>query len=103
MDKRIMIGQKLVTGLPGTVVTDEFIQLVKEHKVGNVILFARNIESPQQLRKLCADLQELILKETGIPAFITIDQEGGAVTRLPEECAIVPCAMALASTGKVEK
>ena len=102
MDKRIMIGQKLVTGLPGTVVTDEFIQLVKEHKVGNVILFARNIESPQQLRKLCADLQELILKETGIPAFITIDQEGGIVSRLGAPATVVPGAMGAAATNKPE-
>lgn len=99
MDKRIMIGQKLVTGLPGTVVTDEFIQLVKEHKVGNVILFARNIESPAQLRKLCQDLQDLILKETGIPAFITIDQEGGITSRLGAPATVVPGAMGAAATG----
>lgn len=99
MDKSIMIGQKLVTGLPGTEVTDEFIQLVKEHKVGNVILFARNIESPEQLRRLCQELQELILKETGIPAFITIDQEGGITSRLGAPATVVPGAMGAAATG----
>ena len=102
MDRRIMIGQKLVTGLPGTEVTEEFIQLVKEHKVGNVILFARNIASPAQLRNLCADLQELIQKETGIPAFITIDQEGGITSRLGAPATVIPGAMGTAATGKPE-
>ena len=95
-------GQRFVAGFEGTTIPDDFKQLVRTHKVGNVILFKRNVENAQQLKKLCDDLQELIMAETGLPAFITIDQEGGAVTRLPDECAIVPCAMALASTGNVE-
>lgn len=102
MDRRIMIGQKLVTGLPGYEITDEFRQLVKEHKVGNVILFARNIQSPAQLRQLCADLQDLIQAETGFPAFITIDQEGGNTSRLGAPATVVPGAMGLAATGNPE-
>jgi beta-N-acetylhexosaminidase len=95
-------GQRFVAGFHGTTIPEDFQELVRKYKVGNVILFKRNVESAQQLKKLCDDLQALIMAETGLPAFITIDQEGGAVTRLPEECAITPCAMALASTGNVE-
>lgn len=95
-------GQRFVAGFHGTTIPEDFQELVRKHKVGNVILFKRNVESVQQLKKLCDDLQELIMQETGLPAFITIDQEGGAVTRIPEECPIVPGTMALASTGNVE-
>ena len=42
------------------------------------ILFARNIESPDQVRALCAELREAVGRE----AVITIDQEGGRVQRL---------------------
>jgi len=42
------------------------------------ILFARNIETPQQVRKLCADLRDSV----GRDALIFIDQEGGRVQRL---------------------
>lgn len=42
------------------------------------ILFARNIESPDQVRALCAELREAV----GRKAVITIDQEGGRVQRL---------------------
>ena len=80
------IGQRLVTGFPGTVLTPELVQVVKEYKIGNIILFRENIASADQLRTLCADLQTLIRSETGHDAFIMIDQEGGAVTRLPESC-----------------
>ncbi len=93
------IGQRLVGGFPSTTMSDAFINAVKEYKIGNVILFRENIESAPQLKKLCADIQELITKETGYPAFITIDQEGGVVTRLPESLANIPGAMAMAATG----
>ena len=93
------IGQRLVTGFPGTALTPELVQVVKEYKIGNIILFRENIASADQLRTLCADLQTLIRSETGHDAFIMIDQEGGAVTRLPESCINVPGSMALAATA----
>lgn len=101
-DIRFMIGQHLVAGFQGTRVPEELVKAVREHKIGNVILFAHNVESAGQLKQLCADIQELMLREVGVPAFITIDQEGGAVSRLPKECAVVPSAMAVASTGNTD-
>ena len=87
MTLREKIGQMFVCGFPGTVMSDEFIEMVKTYKIGNVILFKHNIENLMQMKKLCSDIQSLIQQETGYPAFITIDQEGGAVSRLmsPEQ------------------
>lgn len=79
--------------------SQDFIRLVKEYKLGNVILFQRNIESMTQVKKLCADIQRLVKKETGHCAFIAIDQEGGTVTRLSKDACNVPGAMAVAATG----
>lgn len=79
--------------------SQDFIRLVKEYKLGNVILFQRNIESMTQVKKLCADIQRLVKKETGHCAFIAIDQEGGTVTRLSKDACNVPGAMAVATTG----
>lgn len=93
------IGQRLVGGFPGTEMSEEFIRLVKEYKIGNVILFQHNVESSEQLIRLCRSVRELITRETGRRPFITIDQEGGGVTRLPQEAVNVPGAMALAATG----
>ncbi|MGI5102070.1 glycoside hydrolase family 3 protein [Treponema vincentii] len=93
------IGQMFACGFPGTEMPEDFIALVKKYKVGNVILFKHNIKSLAQLKALCADIQALITAETGHSAFITIDQEGGAVSRLAEDYYNVPGAMALAATG----
>jgi len=96
------IGQRLMTGFPGLEMSEEFIQAVKEHKIGNVILFRENVRDNEQLKKLCADIQTLIRAETGHSAFIAVDQEGGIVTRLREDGVNVPGAMALGATEDPE-
>lgn len=93
------IGQMMVAGFPAGELREEMTGLVREHKVGNVILFSHNIKSRDQLRALCDSIQRLVKEETGEYAFITIDQEGGVVRRLPEESVNIPGAMALAQTG----
>lgn len=94
-----MAGHKLVAGFEGTTLPSSMIHLVREHKVSNVILFRRNVESRKQLRDLCENIQTLVQQETGAPALITIDQEGGAVSRLPQEYTVFPSQMAIAASG----
>ncbi|MCL2480008.1 MAG: beta-N-acetylhexosaminidase, partial [Treponema sp.] len=93
------IGQRFALGFSGTSVSGELRRLVSKYKIGNVILFAHNLENAVQARALCDDIQELVRSETGYPAFIAIDQEGGSVVRLPADMANVPGAMALAASG----
>ena len=100
MNERIAIGQHLFTGFPGPRLTPEFALRMRESKIGNIILFAHNVGTPEQLKGLCADIQALVMEATGYPAFIAIDQEGGAVSRLGKDCTVVPGAMAVAATGK---
>ena len=76
MDLRGKVGQRLVFGFPGTSVPADFAAMVREYKIGNVILFRYNIESMEQLARLCGEIQTLVRGATGHPAFITIDQEG---------------------------
>lgn len=96
------IGQRLIAGFPGTEMNEEFIELVKKYKVSNVILFKHNVVNKEQLTKLCADIQKLVKEETGHPALIGADQEGGVVTRLPADCVNIPGAMAIAASNKLE-
>ncbi len=95
------VGQRFAVGFPSAEISEDFVQLVKEYKIGNVILFKENIVDNQQLRQLCQEIQKLIRTETGYPAFITIDQEGGVVSRLGDDAAVVPSAMAISATGNV--
>ncbi|MVB10755.1 Beta-hexosaminidase [Caprobacter fermentans] len=92
-------GQRVMTGLAGTTPDPDFISMVREYQISNVILFRRNIENRSQLARLCGEIQDLILSETGSRALIAIDQEGGTVTRLPSDSVNIPGAMAIAATG----
>lgn len=72
------IGQLLLTGVPGPELDPETAARFKRLQPGGFILFGRNIKHPEQLRKLIDDLCDL----SEIEPFITIDQEGGRVSRL---------------------
>ncbi len=98
-EERIQIGQRLSAGFQGLTIPPEYAELVKRHKVGNAILFRRNVESFEQLKKLCADLRELVLGETGQEPFIMLDEECGRVSRLAHVAAPTPCAMAIGASG----
>ncbi|MGH2382692.1 MAG: glycoside hydrolase family 3 protein [Candidatus Limnocylindria bacterium] len=93
-DLRIKIGQMLLVGFRGTSVDagSQVVRDISEHSLGGVVLFdvdmptrtpSRNVESPDQLRRLVADLQAAAATTTaGIPLLVAIDQEGGQVARL---------------------
>jgi beta-N-acetylhexosaminidase len=70
---------KLVIGLKGTRLTPEERRWLKEHPPKGVILFARNIESPEQVKELLSDARET----AGADLWAAIDEEGGRVNRLP--------------------
>ena len=77
------IGQHLIIGLKGAELTDDETKFIVQHNIGGIILFDRNVESPDQLRQLCLDLQNLRHKlPDKHPFFISIDMEGGRVARL---------------------
>jgi beta-N-acetylhexosaminidase len=96
------IGQLIVFGFDALSLNDHAINLITKYKVGNVILFARNIKSPKQLFTLNKNLQELAMKTTGIPLIISIDQEGGMVTRIKNGGTFFPGAMTLSASDNIE-
>ena len=102
MDSLTKLGQRFVVGFRGLYPSDEFIEEVRRMKIGNIILFRDNIESRSQLKKLTKMLDEVIFEATSIHPFIMIDQEGGMVSRLSDDYALIPGAMALASTDDTE-
>src|SRR6201988_4343488 len=71
-------GQLILTGVPGKELDFETAALFRRVQPGGYILFGRNIETAQQLRKLIEDLSHL----SEIEPIITVDQEGGRVSRL---------------------
>ncbi|MBM3857772.1 MAG: glycoside hydrolase family 3 protein [Verrucomicrobia bacterium] len=72
------LGQLLLIGVPGTTIEPAFADFIRRVQPGGFILFGRSIQTPEQLRKLTNRLREL----SKIEPIITIDQEGGRVSRL---------------------
>ena len=89
------IGQFFFIGLPGTEVDEETRKLIEEIKPGGVIIFGRNVESAEQLRKLIDDARRLIPTEP----LVAIDQEGGLVDRLRQVFPPMPSARAIRQHG----
>ena len=75
-------GQRLMAGFHGTRFSGELERLVAGLKVGGLILFKRNVESPAQLTALCRAAQDCARDCGQPPLIISIDQEGGPVARL---------------------
>ena len=73
-----LVGQLIMTGVPGRELDPETARLFRRVQPGAYILFGRNLQSATQLRKLIDDLRDL----SDIEPIITIDQEGGRVSRL---------------------
>ena len=73
------IGQLLIGSLPAHTITPEMRSLAREFELGGVILFARNIEAPEQVAELAHDAQQLV---PSVPLWVSVDQEGGRVARL---------------------
>lgn len=92
------LGQLILTGVPGTELDPETAALFRRIQPGAYILFGRNIQSPRQLRKLIDDLRDL----SDVEPVITIDQEGGRVSRLRLIGNEPPSAQQLREKGDVD-
>jgi len=87
MMSRDKIGQLFMVGFDGMEVSADLAAFIKEYKPGGVILFSRNLESAEQIVELTNNLQAC---SPHSPLLISIDQEGGRVSRLPNEFTIFP-------------
>jgi beta-N-acetylhexosaminidase len=76
--KNDSLGQLIMSGVPGKELDAGTAQLFRRVQPGAFILFGRNLENAAQLRKLIDDLRDV----SEIEPIITVDQEGGRVSRL---------------------
>ncbi|MBW1868277.1 MAG: beta-N-acetylhexosaminidase [Deltaproteobacteria bacterium] len=86
----LRIGSLFMAGMPGPELDGDTEALIRNHCLGGIILFARNIENPVQLASLCHNLQETAMEQHGTPLFLAVDQEGGRVARLKEPFTLFP-------------
>ena len=71
-----------MVGLPGPEIDKSTLDLIKNYRINNFIIFKRNVINPAQLLKLTAKLAEICHEEGLASPLFAIDQEGGTVARL---------------------
>ena len=93
------IGQLIIAGFAGTTIPAELRALARELDLGGIILFDRNVESPEQIAELAYSAQSLAGE---IPLWISVDQEGGRVARFASPFTVWPPACTLGRHGGEE-
>jgi len=88
------VAKMFAVGFDGKTLTPA-LQHLLDRGVGAIALFSRNVESPQQVARLCVDIQ----KHAGRPILVAVDQEGGRVARLRKGFTSIPSMRALGATG----
>ena len=83
------IGQLVISGFYGTTLDENILKLIKEDKISGVILFNRNVKDSSTLLSLNNSLKESN-KNNKLPLFISVDEEGGLVTRMPKDIKRLP-------------
>jgi beta-N-acetylhexosaminidase len=78
-----IIASPLWVGFDGKALSTALSRWLARGEVGGVVLFARNIESPAQVRALCREIRSAAGRGNPLP-LIAVDQEGGRVARFKE-------------------
>src|SRR5262245_41663166 len=97
-DVRRHVGQLAIAGVAGHSIPADLRSLAREFDLGGVILFARNVESPEQVAELSHQASSLAQE---LPLWVSVDQEGGRVARLKRPFTEWPPMMTLGRSGDV--
>ncbi len=98
-DVKAAAGRMLVAGFDGPTLPSFVRSALAESRLGGVILFARNVHTPDQV----ADLNETVYAACdGWLPFVSVDQEGGRVQRIKEPATRVPPMANVGTTGDAD-
>ena len=77
-----MITPEALTGMdPVTAAGETTRKALEEYPVGGIIYFRKNLVNPEQVRTMTANIQTYAMERTGLPLLLSVDEEGGSVTR----------------------
>ena len=88
-------GRRLIVGIEGTEASDETVAFLRSIRPSGVILYARNIESVEQTKRLIAELRAAVDR----PLLFAVDHEGGLVVRFKRGMTIFPGNSALGAAA----
>lgn len=77
-----IITPEALTGV-GTVIAagETTREAIHDYPVGGLIYFEQNLRDPEQVKEMLTNTQNYVMERIGIPMFLSVDEEGGTVTR----------------------
>jgi beta-N-acetylhexosaminidase len=96
------IGQMVIIGVDGTAVSEQTRDLIERYHVGGVILYKNNILNKSQTTDFLNELKLANTKQNKIPLWLSVDQEGGRVSRMPDEYSKLPANRAIGKINNAE-
>ena len=94
------MGQLAIVGFAGHSIPPDLRALAREFDLGGVILFARNVDSPEHVAEIAREAQSMVQE---LPLWVSVDQEGGRVARLKAPFTVWPPMMALGRSAAGEE
>ncbi|XID95296.1 beta-N-acetylhexosaminidase [Paenibacillaceae bacterium WGS1546] len=95
------VGQLLIAGIQGTKIDSRMKEIIARQHVGGIIWFKNNFSGLEGSVLLANELKKAN-EGNPVPLFMSVDQEGGKVSRLPAEFAAMPDAAKVGKTGDPE-
>lgn len=90
------IGQLMIIGIHAASLDNDINYMLGVYAPGGVIYYDRNLDTPEQVKKLSADLQNA---SPALPLFVAIDEEGGDVVRMEDYIEPPPAQEEIGETG----
>ncbi|MDI6618358.1 MAG: beta-N-acetylhexosaminidase [Clostridiales bacterium] len=83
------LGQMVITGIDSYTADGNALKMINSYHVGGFIVLSQNVKNTSQLLGLLNSLKKANSKNK-IPLFISVDEEGGRISRMPAEFANFP-------------
>ncbi|MHB1391728.1 MAG: beta-N-acetylhexosaminidase [Clostridia bacterium] len=96
------VGQLLIVGFPPDTKADEIQDYIDRYRVSGFILFRRNYMDFDSQYALIKSLKEKNGLKNPLPLFVSVDEEGGTVSRLPKGGTHFPDAKLVGKAGDPE-
>lgn len=78
------VGQMVIVGVEEETFNSNMEKMIKDHKAGGFIFMGKSVKNTTQLLKLVNSIKAAN-SNNNIPLFLSIDQEGGKIDRMPQE------------------
>ncbi|WP_240636743.1 beta-N-acetylhexosaminidase [Paenibacillus silvae] len=83
------VGQMILAGVQGTTMDAQAKQMITDQKVGGIIFYASNVTTLQGTAAFVQSIKQAN-QSNPVPILMSVDQEGGKVSRMPDTVESIP-------------